>query len=58
MPYGKEGIQLEHLPTTWHPRSFVGLVERPDEKTAIQTAIEFKITDKEQQKRLVAQRRR
>jgi hypothetical protein len=41
------------------PAAFVGMVEATDEQTAIQKAIEeVKITDKKQQERLVAQRRR
>jgi hypothetical protein len=41
------------------PAVFVGDVQASDEKSAIQKAIEeFKITDAEQQKRLIAQRRR
>jgi len=41
------------------PAVFVGMVEAPDETTAIKKAIaEFNITDTEQQKRLIAQRRR
>jgi hypothetical protein len=41
------------------PAQFIGIVEAPDEKTAIKAAIEkFKITDREKQKRLVAQRER
>jgi hypothetical protein len=40
------------------PAAFVGMVEAPDEATAIKKAIaEFDITDTEQQKRLIAQRR-
>jgi hypothetical protein len=41
------------------PAVFVGDVEAPDEKAAIEKAIkDFNITDTEQQKRLIAQRRR
>jgi hypothetical protein len=40
------------------PAQFIGIVEAPDETTAIQRAIEeFAITDPEAQKRLIAQRR-
>jgi hypothetical protein len=40
------------------PASFVGSVEAPDAETAIKRAIEeFNITDPQQQKRLIAQRR-
>ncbi len=40
------------------PAAFVGIVHAPDEDSAIKAAIaEFKITNKEQQKRLVARRR-
>jgi hypothetical protein len=39
------------------PARFVGIVEAPDEATAIKKAIEeFKITDPAMQKRLLAQR--
>ena len=40
------------------PAEFIGIVDAPDEKSAIQAAIEeYDITNPEQQKRLVAQRR-
>ena len=40
------------------PAAFVGIVEARDEKAAIKKAIvEYEITDPEQQKRLVAQKR-
>lgn len=50
---------------SWHiyrirgtPAAYVGMVYAPDEKTAIQRAIEdFGITNPEQQKRLIAERR-
>jgi len=45
--------RLRHTPAT-----FVGSVEAPDAETAIKKAIEkFNITDPQQQKRLIAQRR-
>jgi hypothetical protein len=41
------------------PAAFIGTVDAPDETTAVKKAIEeFAITDAEQQKRLIAQRRR
>jgi hypothetical protein len=40
------------------PAAYIGIVETPDEKAALKKAIEeFKITDAEQQRRLVARRR-
>jgi hypothetical protein len=40
------------------PAAYIGIVEAPDEEAAIQAAIEkFKVTNPDQQKRLVAQRR-
>jgi hypothetical protein len=40
------------------PAAFVGIVEAPDERAALKKAIEeYKITDAEQQKRLIARRR-
>jgi hypothetical protein len=40
------------------PAAYIGIVEAPDEEAAIQVAIkEFKITDSDEQKRLVATRR-
>ena len=45
--------RLKHTPAT-----FIGSVEAPDAETAIKRAIEkFDITDPQQQKRLIAQRR-
>jgi hypothetical protein len=41
------------------PAAFIGIVEAPDEQAAVKKAIdEFQITNPEQQKRLIAQRRR
>ena len=40
------------------PAAYIGIVEAPDEEAEIQAAIkEFKITDSDEQRRLVAQRR-
>jgi hypothetical protein len=62
MPKKRNGSATE---PTWYvyrlrhtPATFVGVVEAPDAETAIKKAIEqFNITDPQQQKRLVAQRR-
>jgi hypothetical protein len=55
----KRRIQLEHLPASrGTPAAFIGIVDAPDEASAVKKAIEeYNITDPEGQKRLIAQRR-
>jgi len=53
----KKQIQWEIYRLKGSPAAFVGIVYGPDEKSALKAAIkEFKITNPEQQKRLLIRR--